>query len=549
MIEIEAPDGSIIEFPDGTDDATIDRVMRESFAPHSAPVAAPYEPPPVIATTPDGGKVYRMSDGGLSFSSPGMSTNDQAAIAQIMKGTTPAEASLYSSVNAGGGLGSAARSTFQGLTFGAGDEIVAAGLSLFGPNSYETELARERARLDRGRDERPVSSAASEIIGALTLPVGMASQAGSLPARMAKSAGVTGALSGAYGFLAGEGGAQGRMDNAKGNAVVGALIGSAIPVVGQIAQKGMDRYAASRAARQIARNAPSTEELKAAGRAAYKAIDDAGVVVKPGEFSDVVTALVDDMKAGGMRQGVGRELAPKSAALADTLTDVATDPRLQGGVPFSEIDTLRKIAGSPASDLANPLESALGSTAIGGLDDFITNLRPDQVVAGNADELPKMLQTARDIWGKMKRSQMIDDAIENSQNYMSGGASGIKNQFARILRNPRLARSFSESEKTMMRRVVNGSAPERILNLFSGGIGQLATILGGAQTAGAVGGLAGAGIAAGSRRAAEALSMRNAEVVRALIANGGLPDVPRLGSQVSPVIEALMQRGTAAAIQ
>lgn len=33
MIEVEAPDGTIIEFPDGTDDATIDRVMRENFAP------------------------------------------------------------------------------------------------------------------------------------------------------------------------------------------------------------------------------------------------------------------------------------------------------------------------------------------------------------------------------------------------------------------------------------------------------------------------------------------------------------------------------------
>ena len=36
MIEIEAPDGSIIEFPAGTDDATIDRVMRENFAPQQA---------------------------------------------------------------------------------------------------------------------------------------------------------------------------------------------------------------------------------------------------------------------------------------------------------------------------------------------------------------------------------------------------------------------------------------------------------------------------------------------------------------------------------
>lgn len=52
LIEIEAPDGSIVEFPDGTDDETIKRVMRRDFAP--SPVAAafrdtaqqPFEPNP-----------------------------------------------------------------------------------------------------------------------------------------------------------------------------------------------------------------------------------------------------------------------------------------------------------------------------------------------------------------------------------------------------------------------------------------------------------------------------------------------------------------------
>jgi hypothetical protein len=45
--------------------------------------------PQVIATTQDGGEVYRMSDGSLSFKSPGYATNDQEAIARIMEGATP----------------------------------------------------------------------------------------------------------------------------------------------------------------------------------------------------------------------------------------------------------------------------------------------------------------------------------------------------------------------------------------------------------------------------------------------------------------------------
>jgi hypothetical protein len=45
--------------------------------------------PELIATTQDGGEVYRMSSGQLSFKSPGYATNDQAAIARIMEGATP----------------------------------------------------------------------------------------------------------------------------------------------------------------------------------------------------------------------------------------------------------------------------------------------------------------------------------------------------------------------------------------------------------------------------------------------------------------------------
>ena len=47
------------------------------------------EGPQPIATTRDGGQVFRMADGKLSFKSPGYATNDQDAIARIMEGATP----------------------------------------------------------------------------------------------------------------------------------------------------------------------------------------------------------------------------------------------------------------------------------------------------------------------------------------------------------------------------------------------------------------------------------------------------------------------------
>lgn len=45
----------------------------------------------VVATTEDGGQVFKLEDGSLSFKSPGYATNDQARIAEIMQGAKPVD--------------------------------------------------------------------------------------------------------------------------------------------------------------------------------------------------------------------------------------------------------------------------------------------------------------------------------------------------------------------------------------------------------------------------------------------------------------------------
>jgi len=512
---------------------------------------APEVGQPVIATTQDGGKVYRMPDGSLAFSSPGMSTTNPDTIAKIMEGATPADASTYGNVSEGGRLGTAMRSGLQGLTFGGGDEIVAAGAAMLGPNSYDTELERERARLEKGRDKHGATSAITEIAGALAVPLGAAKMAGSLPMRMAKSAGLGGALSGVYGFLSGEGGAGDRADAALDSAKWGAGIGALIPVAGSAAQKVMDRRAASKAISAGGRNAPTAEALRAQGQAAYKAIDEAGVQVNPADFKSKADDIVAALRQGGLDEGGGAlNLTPKSSRVADILTDAG---QTNSPIPFSTLDQMRRKAGVAASDVQGftgrpTLDSKLGTEVIGGLDDFVQNLTPGQA-SGDVEALKTLIPKARDLWSRMSRSQIVEDAIDaGKENYLSGASSGIRNQFKRILGNPKLSRGFSEAEIAAMRRVVNGSVPEQILNLLGGGLGQLTAITGGAAT-GPMGFFAGTAAAAGLRKAAEAATTRRAEIARALIANGQLKNLPVANPQVRAIIEQLMRQGTAAGLQ
>lgn len=515
---------------------------------------------PVIATTPDGGKVYRMPDNTLSFSSPGMSTNNQEAIRKIMEGATPAEGSVYGDVSDGGQLGAGARSLIQGMMFGYGDEVVARGASLFG-GSYEAEKQRERARLEKGRDNYGATSALAELGGAISVPLGaiapvqvggrVVAALGPTGARVAnalgtagKSAAVTGALSAAYASGTGDG-LQDRAQKAQEGAMWGAGIGAAIPVVGGIAERILNRVKANSAVRKAAANAPTTDELRAMGDAAYKAVDNAGVVIDPTAMRSAADDVISRMTNAGMDVGEG-SLTPQSMRVATIIDNAADGAR---PVPFSELDLLRRKAGVPASNLANRGEAAVGSEAISALDDFVNNITPAQVTQGNADDLPKLINDARDVWAKMRRSQLIDDAIENADTYLGGAASGVRNQFARILRNPKLNRGFSDAERKLMLRVVNGSIPEQLLNLVSGGIGQLASVVGGTASGGVAGGLAGAAGAGVARTAAENVALRNAERVRAIIANGGMPALPQIGQDTRAFIDALMRRGTAVASQ
>lgn len=509
---------------------------------------APADEPPVIATTADGGRVFRMPDGSLSFASPGMSTSNQDTIKKLMEGATPVEASTYGNVSEGGQMGTAVRSGLQGMTFGFGDEIVAKGASMLGGTPYDAELDRERARLDKGRANSPVTATASEITGAVAVPLGGLKSSGKLGVDVVKGITTGAGLSGVYGFGASEDGAANRTRDAISSAIFGGAVGGFIPVAGAAVNKGLTALAERGIAKEALRTAPTTEALREAGNAAYKAVDDAGVVVKPEALGDMVSDVTGAMRRSGLDEGMG-SLTPQSERVAAILEDAATNPKNAGGLPFSEVDLLRRKAGVPAANMATPAESKLGMTAIEKIDDFVNNLKPDQVSSGDAAALPGLISKARETWATMSKSQLIDDAIGASENYLSGGASGIRNQFARILKSDKLSRGFSETEKRAMRKVINGSIPEQLLNLVSGGLGQLGLMGGGAVAGGVPGAVIGAGIAGGARKGAESVAQKNAEIVRALVASGKGAQVPQIGNTTRQIIESLMQRGTAAGLQ
>lgn len=126
MIEIEAPDGSIFEFPDGTPDETIDRVMRQELAPDI--IAAPeLTPAPAPSVAPDSASMVGF---------------DETYIAPIPSGSEVLEAGTRTAR----GLDDTVRALASGATFGYADEIAAGTNAALGQGTYAENVAQERAR-------------------------------------------------------------------------------------------------------------------------------------------------------------------------------------------------------------------------------------------------------------------------------------------------------------------------------------------------------------------------------------------------------------------
>lgn len=447
-------------------------------------------------------------------------------------------------VSTGGDAMSGVRGLLQGLTLGGGDEVVAAGVSALSDKTYEQALAEERRRLELSREESPVAAYGGEVSGAIALPLGAIQRTGRLGMDVARSAGVSGLLGGAYGFLSGEGGAANRLENATGAAVTSAGIGMAIPLIGSAAQRGYNAMQQSAAQRAAVKAAPSMDELQAQASAIYQQADNA--VLPRAPFASTAQTAVTEAS----RRGMDADLTPGAAKVADRMLDTATDPNPALG--FSELDILRRKAAIPAGNVQNRTEAAIGTGFIDRIDEFVENADP--ALAG---EIGK----ARDMWARLRRSELIQNAVKRAETQASGFENGLRIHFRAILNNKKLSRGFSAEELAAMRAVAEGTAFGNIMKkvgIMGLGGGQGGSGLGvgmgsafGGSVGAAIGGPMGAAVGAaiplaigsGARKLAERSTVKAAERAAGLVASGGVQGaVPALAPMTQQAIETAMRR-------
>jgi len=452
--------------------------------------------------------------------------------------------SVETAPTVGGTAMGAARGAFQGLSMGLGDEIVAGGVAaarrLSGDERpiseiYQQELERERERIGEFRETSPAAAITSEIAGGIALPFGAARS-------IRQGAALGGATGAGYGFGSGEGGIENRLTGAVTGGVLGALLGGGATAAAGGITRQFEAYMTNRAARAAAEGAAGIQQLRDEANAAYEAARNAGVQIDPQEYQDLIQRITSDI-AGGAGRPIRPALTPKSADVLSAMEDFAGR-----AVGIDDLDYLRQLAQTPAGMVTDKAEQRAASLIISGIDDFIGNLTPAQVVSNPnaARGAAEALQEARDLWGRMRRTEQIENIIRIAREggYAGGFESGLKTQIGRIIRNPRLRRGFSDAEIALLQDIQQGTPLGRILAGISylgfspsggrtpiQGGGLLTGAITGATMGGPAGAVIGAGVEAlgttGLRAIREMSLGQKADLYAQVIASGQAQNIMR----------------------
>ena len=244
----------------------------------------------------------------------------------------------------------------------------------------------------------------------------------------------------------------------------------------KVVNKAKDALTRRAKSRAIVEAAPDVEVLKSTASALYKEIDDVGSVVKSQPVTDFVHRTIADVK----RKGLNKTLTPKTHAIVKELKSISGKEQT-----LTEIDTLRRIANSGTTPtIGGEADAMLAGRVVQHIDDFLDSMDTKSFKTG-AKQGPVVitkLKTARDMWGRARRHEILQDAFDIADN-AADPLMSVKSNFRKILNSKKRAKMFNKEELDAIRNLVHGSKPEALAEA----VGKLGFREGGSLIGGAIG--------------------------------------------------------------
>lgn len=283
------------------------------------------------------------------------------------------------------------------------------------------------------------------------------------------------------------------------------------------------------ARREATAASPVIEEIRAESKSLYDAAKQQGVTIKPAALDKAITDITKNASAFG----IDPTIHPKSFAALKRLNefkDVAPVNGVKTVASLEDVDMMRQILGDAAGSM-DKADSMRAMQMRDQLDNFVSGLKPSDVLSGDPKAAANMLIKARSLWARQSKAQTVADIFEKATNRAAanytGGAgveTAVRQEFKSLANNPKRMRGFTPDEKAAVLKVVRGGPVRGLLRFFGKFAPRdlLTTVLGGGAAlhfGGPVGlaGLAGAEVA---KRTSTAMTMAAARRADELIRSG-----------------------------
>jgi hypothetical protein len=230
-------------------------------------------------------------------------------------------------------------------------------------------------------------------------------------------------------------------------------------------EKGVERAvgASLGGLRESVSKAPSMDELREIGKAAYQTADDSGLVIHPGSFKNFVGRIEGITK----QAGIDKDIHPKAFAAVRRMKEAAEsgDP-----IALKDFEILRRVVGGARGSIEAD-ERRIGQLISGELDDYIARLGDADIIAGDRKTAAEALNLARDVWTRLSKGNVIQDAVEKAgvragQFSGSGFENALRTQFRQIAMNPKRMRGFSPDEQEAIKKVAMGGPMDNAFRML-----------------------------------------------------------------------------------
>lgn len=201
--------------------------------------------------------------------------------------------------------------------------------------------------------------------------------------------------------------------------------------------------------------APTMDDLRRTQSDAYAAVEASPATLTPQATADLQTRVAQRMQAENMDP----YLHPKASRTTERIGEM-DQPTIY------QVEQRRRLAGRDVAGALDASERELGVQMKDEIDAFLGGLQPSQVQGASQqaiDDVVSALSTGRETTRRIKKADMIDNAVYRGENRAATSGTGgneinaIRQNIRAILDDPKKRRGFSADEIAEMEKIVRGT--------------------------------------------------------------------------------------------